>query len=288
MGIIFTDLDERPDLLEPTCALFRAHGPGRHHAVHGEPKRIGLPVQQRDLLDCLGVLIALENGILVGALGLCSYSDEQITLWGPITTRPEDTPVADALLHTAREVLQDSTYESLRTQIDIRNRYLRSFFLNHGYRAWKNNAIYTRPFTAQLTQPLIESVTRSTRSEHDLLFRIFSECFPESGHHDVTLEEREQEGYRHYHLIHKNNIIGAAAVHGGSKRSWLSLFGVQSTQRGHGYGNELLAGLLAREERTNAQSIALEVLDDNTSAKKVYEHHGFQRLLTTAIITGPV
>ena len=54
---IFSDLDERPELAEEVLALFRRFGPGRFHAVNGEPSNMGQLPTIDDLLDCLGVLI---------------------------------------------------------------------------------------------------------------------------------------------------------------------------------------------------------------------------------------
>ncbi|TVR42696.1 MAG: GNAT family N-acetyltransferase [Planctomycetota bacterium] len=285
----FTDLDERPDLSEEVLALYRRFGPGRFHAVNGEPSAMGQEPQITDLYDCLGVLVAMDgNDQVAGALAICPYSSSQVTLWGPVVASGhQGYTIGPRLLDRARQALREGGFESVRVLNDTRNRRARAFFLSHGMAPWKDNHLYERQLDG--TEPMeAPGVALARLSDHSEVGSIIMTCFPDSSHCDVSLFERERQGYRHYILQASGNIVAVAAVKGLGRRSWLSLYAVHPRRQGKGYGTTLIQGLIGEEYRHGVRSIGLEVLADNTTAIRVYERVGFVRRWTASILVGPL
>ena len=287
-GFTITDLDADPQLTDEVLRLFQACKPGHNHAVCGEPSRMGCPVLASDLDDTLGVLCVHHNNRTLGALALCGYSDEQVTIWGPVVNRAFTRHgIGSFLLQEAKQAIRDGGYESLRTNIDTRNRGARSFFLGKGLSHWMKNCVYERNLLQALPANT-GGVSIAKPADHNDVQDILAECFPDSSHWQDPLIEREREGYRHHILQVSGKIVGAGAVKVTTGRSWLSLFGMRSEYRRQGYGQQLLAGILANEHSHGAIRIGLEVLENNKTAIGIYESLGFKRSWTAHIMTGPV
>ena len=285
----FSDLDERPELAEEVLALFRRFGPGRFHAVNGEPSNMGQLPSIGDLLDCLGVLIVLSpNDMLAGALGICPYSSTQVTLWGPVVSSGhQGHTVGTTLLNRAKDALREGGFESARVLNDTRNRRGRSFFLKHGMTPWKDNHLYEHALK-ELPGEDFPGVSLARSSDHREVEAITMANFPESSHCNVSLQQRERQGYRHYILQVGGTIVATAAVKGLGRRSWMSLIGVHPEYHGQGYGTRLLRGLLKHEFSLGSRCIGLEVLADNLGAMHIYAKAGFQRRWTSSILVGPL
>lgn len=285
----FTDLDERPDLGRDVLQLFRRFGPGRFHAVHGEPSRMGQEVGMADLEQCLGVLICLDDSQRpAGALGICSYSSNQVTLWGPvIASGHQGQSLGRALLLRAKDALRDGGFESIRVLNDTRNRRGRNFYLSNGLSPWQDNHVYEHLFEHP-PYPFCPGVSLAKHSDHQEVSSIIHACFPDSSHCDVSLVQREREGYRHYILQIGGDIIGIAAINGLRPRSWMSLYGIHPHFQGQGHGKQLLAGIVHHEHELGCRSLGLEVLARNRAAIALYERAGFQRRWTASILVGPL
>ena len=286
-ALTLADLDQRADLVAPVVALFAAHGVGRAHAVCGIPVRMGLPVTAADVAACLGTLVLLDGQRVAGALAICPYSDEQATLWGPVTDHAYSlTSVGKLLIGEARQALRDGGFESVRSLADTRNRALRQFLLGQGLGAWKDTHIYERALAQTHAAPVGARLAKSR--DHRELAEILNQAFPESLHCKPSVAAREQEGYRHYVLEREGAVVGAAAVQETGKRSWLKLIAVRPGVRRGGVGGALLDGVLAGEAARGQREIGLEVLADNPGAIATFERCGFQRAWTATILTGPV
>lgn len=283
-----TDLDADPQLLSEVLELLRGCPPGRDHAVSGHPSRMGCEPRPQDLHDALGVLVATADGETAGALAICPYSDEQVTLWGPVVHRRlVRRGIGSRLLHEARAALREGGYESLRVLVDTRNRDARAFFLASGLAVWKDDLLYERNLLGALP-PSPGGVSRARPSDHAEVAGVFAAAFPESGHLQRPLAQREREGYRHHILQDSGRILAAAAVKGEPERSWLSLLAVRPEARGRHLGTRLLAGALHAEAELGVTRLGLEVLADNVPAIALYTGLGFQRAWTATIMTGPV
>jgi len=287
------DLDQRPDLLPWLVPLFSAAQAGRDHAVCGLPARMGLPPTGEDLRRCLGVLVAVgvkpDDGggnDIAGALAICPYSDEQVTLWGPVCAASDGLEtVGGRLLAGAHEALVEGGFATVRALVDVRNRHLRSFLLAHGLTAWKDTHICERALNQLPADP--GGVRLALRRDHRAVGELFAEAFPDSQHHVPNLAARERDGYRHYLVEENGRIIAAAAVQDGGRRAWLKLIAVADHARRHGAGRRLLAGLLHHESRLGWRDIGLEVLADNTAAIAAFSAAGFHRSWTATILAGP-
>ncbi|HAT10235.1 MAG TPA: hypothetical protein DCS97_06520 [Planctomycetes bacterium] len=283
-----TDLDQRPDLAPNVLALFATAAQGSGHVVCGLPARMGLEPLAADLKATLGILLAMSGRRLAGALAICPYSEDQVTLWGPVIPDQREQPqVMPVLMQELRRALREGGFASMRAQIDLRNRTLRAWMMSEGFAPWKDLHCYERDL-APFRAAEISDVQAAARADLDDTARILAECFPDSDHHRPNLVQRENEGYRHYILRHDGKVAGAAAVQGGGRRSWLKLIGVPKSHRGKHLARHLLEGVLASEARLGHHAIGLEVLDDNRAAVTLYEHSGFQRRWSASLLIAPV
>ena len=89
-------------------------------------------------------------------------------------------------------------------------------------------------------------------------------------------------------LRRDGKAVGAAAVQGSGRRSWLKLIGVSKAERGQHQARQLLDGVLASEARLNHHVIGLEVLEDNRAAIALYEKTGFRRRWSATLLIAPV
>lgn len=286
--IFFSDLDERPYLAPRVLEMFTAAGPGRHHAVCGEPQRMGMPPNLQDFEHSMGVLLALEEGHLSGALCLCPYSDEQVTLWGPVSHNGFDPELASMLLERAKEALSKNDFSSFRILVDSRNRQTYEFLINKGLHDFQKNILYARDIHKPAELP--EYAVQLARSEEELLLvhNILNNAFPENGHCSLELTTRIEQGYFHYILKFHDAIAGCAVISRNQRRSWLSLLCIDNAYRGNGLSKHLLNGAINCEYAAEQKEIALEVLANNKPAKALYKHCGFQKQWEASILTGPV
>lgn len=285
--LVLADLDQRPHLTGEALAIFAACAPGAEHQVCGIPAWMGLPPAREALDQAAGVLTALSGTRVVGALAMCPYSDEQVTLWGPALARGATDAVGDRLLATAREALQLSRYGSLRALVDTRNRRARALLLTHGFTAWKDDHLYERRIDDDDAVTPTRVRVAGAR-DHHALATIFIQSFPDSDHCLPSLGKREQEGFRHYLLEDGDTPVAAAAVHDAGRRAWLKLIAVRPGARGKGHSRALLSGIITEEAKRRTRLIGLEVLADNAAAVRLYDGGGFKRRWTATVMTGPV
>lgn len=287
-GFTLTDLDADPRFVDQVLTLFRGCGPGHNHAVCGEPSRMGCRVLPGDLAATLGVLIVHRQDKVVGALAICPYSDEQVTLWGPVVHRAfTRMDIGSYLLQEAKLAIADGGYESIRVNVDTRNRAARAFLLGKGLSAWKDNCVYERNLLEALP-PTGGGVGVARADDLGDVADILSQGFPDSSHCDEPLQAREREGYRYHLFQDSGTVLGAAAIKVTPGRNWVSLFAIRPDYRGLGYGRRMLAGILHNELGLGATRLGLEVLADNRAAIAIYEGVGFRRAWTATIMTGPV
>ena len=296
------DLDQRPELISATVAAFAGRGPGKQHLVTGFPWRMGLPANANDLMTCTGVLVACTTTEMLGALAVCPYSDEQVTLWGPaVPGETTASTVAAELVLQVRRHLRKAGFTSMRLLVDTRNRDLRAFALSNGFAAWKDNHVYHRQLRTAASGRLMAisttvtaevapgEVRLATTKEHRPAATLLSNAFPESDQARAFAEGKDLERLRVYIITSETGQLeGAAVVDGGPNRGWLKLIAVRDGQRGHGLGRRLLHGVCNAETQRGTAVLGLEVLADNESANALYQRLGFVREWTATIMTAPL
>src|SRR4051812_22448869 len=152
---------------------------------------MGLEPSIEDLASCLGVLLAMSGIRLVGALALCPYSAQQVTLWGPVIPESANAkPVAARLFKEARGALRGAGYESVRCLVDTRNRAARALLQGHGFTSWKDNHVYEHALDRG-DVPEDPTVRRAAWADHPQAARIIEQAFPESDHCRPGLAKRE-------------------------------------------------------------------------------------------------
>jgi len=80
--------------------------------------------------------------------------------------------------------------------------------------------------------------------------------------------------------------VGVALLGRRGARAWVAGMGVAPEWRGQGQGAALLARLLDRARALGAQQVTLEVLENNTTASRLYERMGFHETRPLTIYTG--
>jgi ribosomal protein S18 acetylase RimI-like enzyme len=285
---ILVDLDQQPELMPRVLPVYAACAPGRAHVVCGIPSRMGLTPSREALAACLGVLVTLSQDTPVASLAICPYSDEQVTLWGPVLAGAVPIRAVGAqLIQEARRALQQNNFESIRVLVDVRNRPLRDFMLAQGFATWKDNHVYERALSLK-NPPEAPAVRLGLRKDHKAISEILNFAFPDSQHCQPNLLAREKDGYRHYLLEDAGEVVAASAVQEVGRRSWLKLIATKPFVRRKKYGQRLLSGICYGEARQGPQSIGLEVLADNPAAIGLFEREGFTRSWTATVMTGPV
>ncbi|MBA3846607.1 MAG: GNAT family N-acetyltransferase [Planctomycetes bacterium] len=284
---VIIDLDQRPELTARVVALFAACAPGRDHVVCGIPARMGLTPTADDLKRCSGVLVATRGAQAIAALAICPYSEQQVTFWGPACAEGALAAFGAPLVAAARRALGAADFASTRTLVDVRNRDLRRFLLGHGFSAWKDDHICERELAAALPEAAA-GVRLTARRHHAAVAELLTAAFTDSGHATPDLATREREGFRHYHLEDGGEIVAAAAVEDGGRRSWLKLIAVRPDRRGSKAGKRLLGGILHHEAQRGFATIGLEVLADNAIGIGLFERMGFMRRFTATVLVGPV
>ncbi len=284
---VIIDLDQRPELTARVLALFAACAPGRDHVVSGIPARMGMTPTADDLKRCSGVLVALRGAQAIAALAICPYSEQQVTFWGPACAPGTLASVGPSLVAAARRALGAADFASARTLVDTRNRDLRRFLLGNGFAAWKDDHICERELAVALPEAAA-GVRLTARRHHAAVAELLTTAFPDSGHANPDLTTREREGFRHYHLEDGGEIVAAAAVEDGGRRSWLKLIAVRPDRRGGKAGKRMLGGILHHEAQRGFAAIGLEVLADNAIGISLFERMGFVRRFTATVMVGPV
>ena len=80
--------------------------------------------------------------------------------------------------------------------------------------------------------------------------------------------------------------IALLAVRGA--RGWVAGMGVAPEWRGRRVGHELMSRLIDEARALRLRTIQLEVLDQNTPARRLYSSLGFQEIRPLVVYTGPI
>ena len=96
------------------------------------------------------------------------------------------------------------------------------------------------------------------------------------------LWEDDDENYRHDHVLLADDVGIAALDRKGGDRTWLlDLLYVRPSARGKGLGTELLRAAAGFVRDQGAEMLALEVLESNEGARRLYERLGFRTVERT-------
>ena len=82
-------------------------------------------------------------------------------------------------------------------------------------------------------------------------------------------------------------LVGLALLGVRGERGWVGGMAVAPRWRGQGAGAALLRTLIARAGEMGLAALQLEVLDENTTARRLYSHLGFVETRPLAVYAGP-
>ncbi len=80
--------------------------------------------------------------------------------------------------------------------------------------------------------------------------------------------------------------VGVALLSRRGARAWVAGMGIAPEWRGQGYGAALLGRLLERARELGVRVVSLEVLEENSAARSLYERLGFRETRRLAVYTG--
>jgi len=90
-----------------------------------------------------------------------------------------------------------------------------------------------------------------------------------------AIDEQIRNGYLYFLSEHKNEPMGYMSMNINEKELFLSKFYVASSQRGKGYGREMITFIEEMANKKKLNKIALTVNRNNTDSIKMYEKMGF-------------
>jgi GNAT superfamily N-acetyltransferase len=107
---------------------------------------------------------------------------------------------------------------------------------------------------------------------------------------DVALLARkvrvEQHDLEHSLIAYRGGeIVGIAALAVRGDVGWVGGFGIVPEERGRGRGRELMSALLGQARGCNLRRLTLEVLAQNTGARRLYESAGMRVVRDLFILT---
>jgi ribosomal protein S18 acetylase RimI-like enzyme len=103
----------------------------------------------------------------------------------------------------------------------------------------------------------------------------------------ITEETRESDGR---YLVGEVNerIVGGLKLYEHDGRAGIYAFGVDADDRGKGYGRAILQQTIEMARANGYPRIYLEVDDDNTVARRLYESNGFKTTTTYGYYVTPL
>jgi ribosomal protein S18 acetylase RimI-like enzyme len=136
-----------------------------------------------------------------------------------------------------------------------------------------------------------EALTREvTPADYDALAEVLVSAF--GGYFDRTRariaeEAREHEGR---YLVGEvgGRLVGGLKLYEHDGRAGIYAFGVSKEERGKGYGRAILQQTIEIARANGCPRIFLEVDDDNTVARRLYESSGFQTTTTYGYYVVPL
>ena len=90
-----------------------------------------------------------------------------------------------------------------------------------------------------------------------------------------AMTEQIQDGYLYFLCEHNNKYVGYMSVYIREKELFLSKFYVALSERGRGYGKNMIEFIEALSKEKSLNKISLTVNRHNTDSIKIYEKLGF-------------
>jgi ribosomal protein S18 acetylase RimI-like enzyme len=134
------------------------------------------------------------------------------------------------------------------------------------------------------------SVREATPQDYDALAEVLVSAFGGSYDHTrARIEAEAGEGDGRY-LVGEvdGRLVGGLKLYEHDGRAGIYAFGVSQEERGKGYGRAILQQTTGIARVNSYPRIYLEVDDDNTVARRLYESSGFQTTTTYGYYVAPL
>ncbi|QDT90905.1 GNAT family N-acetyltransferase [Gimesia algae] len=246
------------------------------------------------------LLVARENGILLGA-GVLIFTDASTAFfWPPFTTR---TDCAAALLQEMAARIDQSEVSIGQALLEPGQLNLRRLLTQNGFPHLTNLLFMRHPLTeirshGLLSANQIRSVPFDEQTNRhrflellDLTHQLSYDC-PALNHcrtAEESLESHRSSGdsdQKHWYLFqHENTDLGVLLLsEHRSENLWEVVYmGVAPEQRGKGYGAALIQFGLQQALAHHQSALMLAVDHKNSYAIKIYEESGFIRQNTLSV-----
>jgi len=240
-----------------------------------------------------GVRVARRAGKIIGAQLTLLQADGTAFVWSPVVLPGESPDVADALLRSTRDWLDESGARIGQCILDPEARKEQERFTRNGFPHLADLVFLQRTFVAPLPArggPPTTSVPFSDQSEGDfvvVLERTYSGSLDCPGLSGRRSAKEALQGHRlagefspaHWRLHRgEGTDVGLVLLNPHRELNCFELvyFGVVPEMRGKGYGRTLLRDALVRARDAGGAGVFLAVDASNTYARRLYDEFGFE------------
>lgn len=233
----------------------------------------------------LGLILARENGILIGFLGLFAFIDsKKLELAGMIHPNYRNQGRFSRLLESAKEMHRELDANEVLfvcpAQSDAAIHLVLKMEATYVYSEFTME--YHETFRKKYDCPVQNlSIKKANLSETEIILRLLSDGFEvaPTDENVKSLIERNtlNPGYELF-LVHvDNNPIATITVSNEEESVYLSAFTITPEHRGKGYGRAILEKIVTDINiRYPKRAIRLDVDVKNEGAIRLYEKTGFR------------
>lgn len=219
--------------------------------------------------------VAESDGALVGAHG-CEHDSELGRCWlqGP-HVRNGWEPVAERLHSAASRALPDAITELLAF-LNVKNERGAAFYLGRGF-AEDSMRHHEYCLTGEMRAvPVIGSPLRCDQRES--FFEVFNALFPDAYYSHERLLAMRGDSHEIFVESDGRGVVGFCVARRapGENRGEIELVGVREGARRRGVGQGLIATGVSWLRRVGTREISLNVADERSGARRLYEGVGFE------------
>jgi ribosomal protein S18 acetylase RimI-like enzyme len=259
----------------------RINSDGAHHiGFFGE----GEADVRASLAECLipppeGFRLAYDGDQPVGIFGV--DADPEINrawMFGPLVEHEDWHTIADQLY---AEVLPLIPVDIRDYDLfcDVQNIHIEAFALKHGFPLSSENAVLTLTRENYKPSPKRQSqITTYQESFFEQLGRLHKMLFPNAYFTARQMVEKTEKNHQLFLAVEDGQLLGYhfCKIELESASGYVDFIGTDSSARGRGFGDDLLAsGVDLMLGTPTTKKISLTVNADNIAARSLYEKFGF-------------
>ena len=259
------------------------------HCLHSwageEPETLRAQFEKYSDDDELVYVLAYSGDSLIGAMG-CEYDEGLGRGWlhGPHVLAEDWTRLASELFDSLRKKIP-ATVKTLDAYLNIKNTRAQEFCLQRGF---AQNGGLSHEYHMRAEDMVASDSGRCSllkKHQNDSFLRLYSELFPNTYYSGERILDMIGTSHLVFVIAESAEVLGFSipTVDETRTRGEAQFVGVREDCRGRGYGRELLlAAVQWLVHDQHVSEVTLNVRDELTNARKLYEGVGF-RLRYTGI-----